>query len=135
MKKGYYNLIIRAYTESGLSDAVMHPVNVYDSYYQIERAEFMDVTPNMEIKGGEQGFTSLVFQDRSNGLYYKDLVNLYYALGNRLDQITSRYLASQLIEEYFDENWYLPKVIKPDISDLPENRRRIVTFPLFRCRF
>lgn len=128
-EEGYYNLIIRAYTESGLSDAVMHPVNVYDSYYQIERAEFMDVTPNMEIKGGEQGFTSLVFQDRSNGLYYKDLVNLYYALGNRLDQITSRYLASQLIEEYFDENWYLPKVIKPDISDYQKTAGGLSLFP------
>ena len=34
----------------------------------------------MDIPAGEQGFTTLVFQDKSKGMYFRDLKNLNYVL-------------------------------------------------------
>ena len=116
-EEGHYDLIIRAYTENGFSDAVLHSVNVFDSYYQIEKAEFSIVSPDMDIPAGEQGFTTLVFQDKSKGMYFRDLKNLNYVFGGRLDQIISRYLASKLLNEYFSEDHYLPALEKPNVSE------------------
>ena len=128
-EEGYDDLIIRAYTESGLSDAVMHSVNVVDSYYQIERTDFMDVSPNMDIVAGEEGFTTLVFQDKSKGMYFRDLRNLYCSYGNRLDQITSRYLASKLLDEHFGEDNYLPTLEQPNISEYQKSNGGLSLLP------
>ncbi|TYQ15398.1 UNVERIFIED_CONTAM: hypothetical protein Cloal_1845 [Acetivibrio alkalicellulosi] len=115
LEEGYYDLIIRAYTENGFSDAVQHSINVVDSYYQLERAEFADVVSGMDIKAGEQGYTSLTFHDRSNGMYFSQLLSLYFRTGNRIDQLISRYIASQLLSEYFDD-YFVNLIDQPDLS-------------------
>jgi hypothetical protein len=116
LEGGYYDLIIRAYTETGLSDAIQHSINVVDSYYQIERADFFDVVPGMSIKGGESGNTRIVIQDRSKGMYLSELMSLYYRSGNRIDQFISKYLASNLLNEYFKDNTFVNVLDKPDLS-------------------
>ncbi|MDQ2085784.1 dockerin type I domain-containing protein [Herbivorax sp. ANBcel31] len=116
-EEGYYDLIIRAYTESGFSDAVLHSINVVDSYYQIEKSEFFEASPGMDITIGEEGYTNLVFQDKSKGMYFWNLLSLYNSYGNRIDQITSRYLASELLDEHFSDSTHIQPLEQPDISD------------------
>ncbi|TYQ15382.1 UNVERIFIED_CONTAM: hypothetical protein Cloal_1829 [Acetivibrio alkalicellulosi] len=117
LEEGYYNLIIRAYTMSGFSDAVLHPINVVESYYQLERAEFTNVFPSMDIKAGDQGYTRLVFQDRSKGMYFSELVRLYSRSGSRIDQIISKYLASELLNKHFSESYFAQVIDMPDLSE------------------
>jgi len=117
LEEGNYDLIIRAYTANGLSDAVKHSVNVVKSYYEIDKAEYSNLAPGINIAGGTSGNTRLVFQDRSKGMFLSQLINLYYSYGNRIDQVVSRYTASKLISQYFEGLTYTNNLDKPYLTD------------------
>lgn len=117
LKEGQQDITIKAYTYKGYSDAVKHSFNVVKSYYQIEKALYYDAKPNMTITGGKSGFTNLVFQDKSSGMYLSDLLSLRYNHGNRIDQIVSNYTASALISEYFKDIYTDSKIPKPSLAD------------------
>lgn len=129
LESGYYDLIIRAYTETGLSDAVQHSINVVESYYRIEKADFFDIVPGMTIKGGESGNTRIIIQDRSKGMYFSELMNLYYSSGNRIDQFISKYFASKLLNEHFKDNTFVNALEKPDLSEYQKTDGGLALLP------
>jgi len=116
LNEGKQDITIKAYTNE-YSDALKHTFNVVKSYYQIEKAEFQDVVPNMTIAGGKTGFTQVVFQDKSKGMFLWDLISLRYSYGNRIDQIISNYTASGLLSKYFPDYIYSTQLQKPSLSE------------------
>lgn len=117
MEEGKHDLIIRAYTDSGLSDAVKHTINVVKSYYQIEKAEYYDLVPNINIPGGTFGNTRIVFQDKSKGMFLSDLINLYYSSGNRIDQKVAKYASGDLVLKYFPDQIFVQSMEKPSLAE------------------
>ncbi|WP_010245975.1 dockerin type I domain-containing protein [Acetivibrio cellulolyticus] len=116
LNEGKQDITIKAYTDK-YSDAVKHTFNVVKSYYQIEKAEYYDAAPNMTIAGGKSGFTKVVFQDKSKGVFLWDLIGLRYSYGNRIDQIISNYTASSLISKYFPDYSYSIDIQKPLLNE------------------
>jgi hypothetical protein len=108
LSEGIYDLIIKAYTNSGLSDSVKHTVNVVKSYYQINRANYFDVAPNAVITGGKSGNTTIIFRDKSRGRFLSELISILYSDGNRIDQKLSHKTASELLLKYFSDYRFLP---------------------------
>ncbi|MEN2776188.1 dockerin type I domain-containing protein [Acetivibrio clariflavus] len=129
LKEGQQDIIIKAYSDKGYSDAVKHSFNVVKSYYQIEKAVYYDVKPNMTITSGNSGYTSLVFQDKSSGMYLSDLLSLRYSYGNRIDQIVSNYTASSLIEEYFKDVYSDYELPKPSLADYQKSNGGLSLLP------
>lgn len=117
LNEGYQDITVKAYSDKGYSDAVKHSFNVVKSYYQIEKALFYDAESNMTIEGGKSGYTDIVFQDKSSGMYLSDLFCLRYGYGNRIDQIISNYTASNLLAEYFEDIYYGSNVQKPSLNE------------------
>lgn len=117
LNEGKQDITIKAYSDNGYSDAVKHSFNVVKSYYQIEKALFYDIAPNMTIEGGKSGFTNIAFQDKSTGMYLSDLFNLRYTYGERIDQIISGYTASQLIAKYFKDINTGGELQKPSLTE------------------
>lgn len=116
LNEGKQDITIKAYS-SKYSDALKHTFNVVKSYYQIEKAEFTNVTPGITIAGGKKGFTQVVFQDKSKGMFLWDLIILRYSYGNRVDQLVSNYIASQLIATYFPDYNNNSQLQKPSLSE------------------
>lgn len=117
LKEGRQDITIMAYSDKGYSDAVKHSFDVVKSYYQIEKAIFNDAKPNMTIIGGKSGYTNLVFQDKSSGMYLSDLFSLRYYYGDRIDQIVSNYISSNLISEYFKDVYTNNELQKPSLTE------------------
>ncbi len=116
LNEGKQDITIKAYT-SKYSDALKHTFNVVKSYYQIEKAEFQNVAPDMTITGGKRGFTQVAFQDKSKGMFLWDLISLRYSYGNRIDQLISNYTASGLLTKYFPDYIYSNQLQKPSLSE------------------
>ena len=117
LNEGKQNIIVKASTSKGYSDAVKHTFNVIKSYYQIEKAEYCDVASDMTIKGGKSGYTTIAFMDKGKGMFLNDLINLRYSYGNRIDQILSNYTAFNLISKYFPDYNDGIDLQKPVISE------------------
>ena len=117
LKEGKQDITIKAYSDKGYSDAIKHGFNVVKSYYQIEKAIFYDLEQDMNIAGGKSGYTNIVFQDKSTGMYLSDLFNLRYSYGNRIDQIISNYTAANLISKYFKDVNTGSELPKPSLSE------------------
>ena len=102
LEEGKDDIIINAYTKSGLSDSLKHKISVVDSYHQIDTAIYYTLTPGLNFEGGKIGNTSLVFTDKSRGSFLPEITNLMYSGGNRIDQQLSAYSAAGLIQKYFN---------------------------------
>jgi uncharacterized protein YfaS (alpha-2-macroglobulin family) len=121
LNEGKQNIIIKASTKKGYSDAVKHTFNVVKSYYQIEKADYSEVVSGMTIKGGKSGYTTITFMDKGKAMFLNDLINLRYSYGNRIDQIISNYTASNLISKYFPDYSNGIDLQKPVISEYQKN--------------
>ncbi|NLL05618.1 MAG: alpha-2-macroglobulin [Clostridiaceae bacterium] len=117
LKEGKQDITIKAYSDNGYSDAIKHGFSVVKSYYQIEKAMYYDLQQDINIAGGKSGYTSIVFQDKSTGMYLSDLFNLRYSYGNRIDQIISNYTAANLIAKYFNDIYTGGELPKPSLSE------------------
>lgn len=121
LKEGKQDITIKAYSDKGYSDAVKHSFNVVKSYYQIEKALFYDAEPNMTVTGGKSGYTNLLFQDKSSGMYLSDLLGIRFYYGNRIDQIVSTYTASVLISKYFKDVFTDNQLSKPSLAEYQQS--------------
>ncbi len=104
LNEGKDGIIIKAYTDNGLSDALKQEINVIESYHQIDAAQYYDLKPGIQIQGGESGITRLIFLDKSRGMFLPELTHLMYTCGNRIDQKLSNIVASDLIKKYFKDS-------------------------------
>jgi hypothetical protein len=115
--EGIHDLIIKAFTNSGLEDSLKHTVNVVKSYYQIDNAVYFDINPNTSITGGKSGNTRIVFRDKSRGRFLSELLGIYYSDGNRIDQKVSKKLSSELLLKYFKDYKFMPAPDSLTLSD------------------
>ena len=69
LEEGIYDLEIKAITESGLSDGIRRTIYVTDTYHEIEEAVTEILKPNMQLAGGKDGLTTLIFTDSGRGRF------------------------------------------------------------------
>jgi len=98
LEEGIYDIEIKAITESGLSDGIRRTIYVTDTYHEIEEAVTEILKPNMQIAGGKDGLTTLIFTDRGRGRFIPVLYGLMH-YGSRLDQKYTAYTAEQLLDK------------------------------------
>lgn len=115
--EGIQDIIIKAYTNSGLEDSLKHTVNVVKSYHEIDKAVYFDVGPNTTITGGTSGNTRIVFMDKSQGKFLSQLISGFYSDGNRIDQKVSKKLSSDLLLKYFKDYKFMPDQESFSLSD------------------
>jgi hypothetical protein len=114
LEEGIYDLEIKAITESGLSDGIRRTIYVTDTYHEIEEAVTEILKPNMQLAGGKDGLTTLIFTDRGRGRFIPVLYGLMHG-GSRLDQKYTAYWANQLLDEIAPDR-KSGKTIEVDLS-------------------
>lgn len=99
---GEHKMIIRAKSSRGHVDTIEKTFKVVETYHTRVVNDFYELSNDLEIKGSEDGITTLIFSDLNRGKYYYDLAVLKYDYGVRVDQKITSLLAKSLLEEYFD---------------------------------
>ncbi|MDP4182622.1 MAG: stalk domain-containing protein, partial [Bacillota bacterium] len=127
--EGYDELIIKASTNSGLEDSLKHKINVVKSYYQIDKALYYDVTPNMTLNGGETGNTKIIFSDKSRGMFLSELLGMYYWDGNRIDQKLSKKISSDMLLKYFKDYKFIPESDSANINNFQKTDGGLALLP------
>jgi hypothetical protein len=127
MEKGDYTVTIKSISETGLSDGLETTIQVVDTYYTIEMADYYEVAEGLTLTATDAGLTKLTFVDQGKGKFMPALYSLAYGNGKRVDQkyladIARDILANEFdVETYFDEAVSLSDYQKDDgsISILP----------------
>ncbi len=101
LSEGKDELVIKASTGDGLSDSMQQKISVVNSYHQIDKVLYYNLTPGLKFDGGTSGNTSLVFSDKSRGAFLPEIAGLMYSSGNRIEQQLSASIALELLQKYF----------------------------------
>ena len=107
--EGEHSVIIKATVRDASSgallftDTVKHKYRAFETYRQIDAAEYYTATPGMPIHVGESGLTNIAFTDRSLGSFLNTLILMRYASGDRAEKTVTRHWANKLIKEHFPE--------------------------------
>jgi len=90
------------------ADAIQEPFKVVDSRLKKTHVEFVSNLTSVDqlIQKTDQPI-QLTLLDGGRGMYYYDLISLYFTPGDRVDQRLSQWAAYELLQKYFDQN--LPK--------------------------
>lgn len=99
---GEYTLVIKADC-AGMSDALKHVYNVYETYRSMNKAVYSEAYPGMNFETADKGMSDIVFTDNGRGKYLSTLFSLRYASGARLEKLVSAEEADELIETYFPD--------------------------------
>ena len=106
-EEGPHAVIIRATTDTGLSDAVRHGFEVVNSHRHIDTAVFYDVTADTEFAIGLAGLTNITFTDHGRGQFLRDLSGMRHMRStNRVEALVIRREATKLINEHFPDTWF-----------------------------
>ncbi len=97
LEEGIYDIEIKAISGQGLSDGIKRTIYVTDTYHEIEKAVTETLQAHMQLTGGNDGLTTLIFTDAGRGQLIPPLYGLLYAGGSRLDQTYTAYRAKQLL--------------------------------------
>jgi uncharacterized protein YfaS (alpha-2-macroglobulin family) len=62
------------------------------------------------VPGADDRYTLVTFLDGNSGRYYGELINLSWTWGDRVDEITARAVAAQLLNDAFGEEYEVPEV-------------------------
>lgn len=101
-------ILIEAESGKGDKDAMKQIIDVKTSYHEINESVFYNLSAGLQIGGGKDGNTRLIFMDKGRGMYYPGLQSFLWQSGNRIDQQVSRVTAQDLLKKYFDtDNEYL----------------------------
>lgn len=99
---GEYTLVIKADC-AGMSDALKHVYNVYETYRSMNKAVYSEAYPGMNFETADKGMSDIVFTDNGRGKYLSTLFSLRYASGARLEKRVAAEEADELIETYFPD--------------------------------
>ena len=110
--EGEYKVTITAYINGTAIDALETPFEVIDTYNRTEQAVFYD-SPYDTIRSGGSGNVDIIFTDRTKTSLASDILALRRYGGDRLDMVTSSYIAAQLWNEIFDTD---DEIEKPDFA-------------------
>ncbi|PKM95905.1 MAG: alpha-2-macroglobulin [Firmicutes bacterium HGW-Firmicutes-1] len=103
MKEGDYNLIIKATSASGYTDAIEKQIKVVKTYHEKEVADFYQLTDGFKLTTTNEGMTRLTFVDKGKGQFIPSLYSLAYSGGKRVDQKYIGLLARNILLETFGE--------------------------------
>lgn len=99
---GEYTLVIKADC-AGMSDALKHVYNVYETYRSMNKAVYSEAYPGMSFETADKGMSDIVFTDNGRGKYLSTLFSLRYTSGARLEKLVAAEEADELIETYFPD--------------------------------
>jgi len=102
-EEGAHSIIIRAVSDSGLSDSVRHNFYVMNSHRLVDTAVFYDVTPNTTFAAGSPGLTQITFSDQGRGQFLGELMGMRWVRGARIESLIMRREANRLINEHFPD--------------------------------
>ena len=86
-----------------MRDSLVRKVRVVPSRLMRGEAHYYELEPGLQIEGGSDGPTRLLFSDHNRGRYYPTMRQLTWGYGDRVDQMLARDLAADLLERYFEE--------------------------------
>ena len=106
-EEGFGSIVIRATTDNGYSDAILHSYQVLNSHRHVDIAIFYDVTPDTVFEVTPGGLTNITFTNLGRGQFLNDLfrLRLIWIWGHdaRIEGLVARREATRLIETYFPE--------------------------------
>jgi hypothetical protein len=95
---------ITASMQSGsYKDAVRQNINVLDTRFKENKANFYELSDNLKPAGAADGLTALIFSDKNQGRFYDELEYCYDCGGDRVDQKLARVVSADLLRQYFGE--------------------------------
>jgi hypothetical protein len=98
---GAHDILVSA--KSGeYSDVLKRPTSVIESRITTNEESLETLTNDTTL--ADKSGTELMFSDASRGQYYRDVTNLTYASGGRVDQLAASIISDNLLEEYFSSN-------------------------------
>jgi len=101
--EGESSFVIRAATNTGLSDAVRHEYRVINTHRQVDAATFYEVTVDTVFEFGSQGMTNITFTDQGRGRFLRDLMQMRNIRGSRIEALVRRREANRIIARDFPD--------------------------------
>jgi len=106
LPEGNYTIKIEA--QSGnLKDALEQSFKVAGSLIETTVTDQIALSADTVLKSDTKGLTSVVFYGEDSSLLYRELHSLYRSWGERIDQKIARKVAAELLEKYFNEDFYI----------------------------
>lgn len=103
MTEGEDNLIIKASTKNGISDALKYSIKTVKTYHEMTQTVYSTLTSGATLDHGTSGLTRYTFVDKSRGALLTDVLQFSNLCGNRIDQKLAKKLAYDLIQQYGDD--------------------------------
>lgn len=117
MEEGIDDLVIRAYTNNNLGDAVSHSIEVVSSYYKIGNHTVDTLRKGMSFDRGASGSTRLIFTDEGRGQFLNRLLRIARGRGHRIDQKVSAKVSQDILNEYFEGENFSVGSVNDNIKD------------------
>lgn len=117
--EGNHELIIKAVTSGGLSDAVKHKYKVVSSYRTAPYTVSQPVSVGMDFDAKDaSGLVNVRFSDGITGDLMRDLILLSArSYGERVEKKVTRFVANPVINEYFDLDFDVEELNLDDYYD------------------
>lgn len=128
LTKGSHQITISA-KAGKYEDKIVKSFKVIDSYQSVVKTESQKLKSNLEFPDYKDldGSVEIVFMNNQRAEYYKELYDLYYSYGNRVDQNMARKYAGEMLQKYFDiENYWASQ---PDLSNYQYTNGGIALLP------
>lgn len=125
LTEGNHSLTMRANSDQ-LSDALIRPLSVLDSYFTRKNSDFYEGVNGLKIKNSAVGYTTLRFSSFGGGQFYNELKSLSYSWGARVDQKGAEVIAKDILVNYFGDE---AEENKPSISKYQSDNGGIRLLP------
>ena len=100
--EGVFAIIIHA-SVAGYTDAIRHEYQVITSHRLVDTAVFYDVTTDTVFDINPGGLTNITFTDHGRSRFLRDLLNMRWNRGARIEGLVARREATRLIETHFPD--------------------------------
>lgn len=107
---GNYELKLKA-KQGNLEDGVLRKFQVVGSYFVAKQSEIANITSGkVGLPTGLEGYTDVIFTDQGKARFYEELLWNQYQSGKRADQITTSFVARQMLKDYFGQEGENPNL-------------------------
>jgi hypothetical protein len=103
LTEGTHEITIKG-ASGNLSDTITRSVEIVASRLAKPVISSVELGDSTSISGDLNGLTYVTFLDGGRGQYYSELLNFSQVFGDRADEILTRALATNLLNENFGEN-------------------------------
>jgi len=110
LPEGEQTIVIKASTLGNLKDGIEQKVQVVSSRLTEPVVNSFALAESKKLKGADDGLTSVTFVDGNKGKYYQDLRWMSWRYGDRADEATVRAIATELINNTFGMQEYVPEI-------------------------